>query len=226
MRLIIGILLALCLFCEGGFSAAYGQDVQEIIRTIDGEQQKIQTLIAGFSQRKVTTLVREPLISSGVVKFKRPDRIHFTYSKPEPMEMALDGETIWIYSPIRPQVEKYSIAKNKRMAQYLEPVRGIFQKTFGQLAESYTLVYQGLQRDHLHWFRLNPKEEKVRKFLLRVDLWIDKTSGAILRFEMIEANQDLLDLEFKDLQINPPLTDDDLTIKIPPSVRVLEQSTP
>jgi len=29
-------------------------------------------------------------------------------------------------------------------------------------------------------------------------------------------------LEFKNLLINPPLTDDDLKIKIPPSVKVME----
>jgi hypothetical protein len=33
-------------------------------------------------------------------------------------------------------------------------------------------------------------------------------------------------MEFKDLQINPPLKDEDLTIRIPPSVSVLEQSSP
>jgi outer membrane lipoprotein-sorting protein len=59
-----------------------------------------------------------------------------------------------------------------------------------------------------------------------VGLWIDKTSGAILKFEMIEASKDRLSLEFKDLQINPPLTDDDLTVILPPSAKVLEQSMP
>jgi outer membrane lipoprotein-sorting protein len=43
---------------------------------------------------------------------------------------------------------------------------------------------------------------------------------------MIEASKDRLSLEFKDLQINPPLTDDDLTVILPPSAKVLEQSMP
>jgi outer membrane lipoprotein-sorting protein len=73
---------------------------------------------------------------------------------------------------------------------------------------------------------LHPRDEQVQKFLSRVDLWIDKASGAIIRFKMVEANGDRLSLEFKNLQINPPLADDDLKIRIPPSVRVLEQSTP
>jgi len=57
-------------------------------------------------------------------------------------------------------------------------------------------------------------------------LWIDKASGAILRFEMIEAGKDRLLLEFNDLRINPPLKDEELAIRIPPSVRVLEQISP
>jgi hypothetical protein len=43
---------------------------------------------------------------------------------------------------------------------------------------------------------------------------------------MIDTGNDRLFLEFKDLQINPPLKDEDLTIQIPPSVRVREQISP
>jgi outer membrane lipoprotein-sorting protein len=83
-----------------------------------------------------------------------------------------------------------------------------------------------LRIDQLTRFRLQPKEDKVQKFLSRVDVWIDRASGAILRFEMIEASKDRLELEFKDLQINPPLKDEDLTIRIPSTVKVLEQISP
>ncbi len=206
--------------------AGYGQDVREIIRRIDDKQQTIQTLAAGFVQKRETSLAQNPLFSSGVIRFKRPDRIHFLYSKPEPVEMALDGKNIWIYHPGRWEAEKYSLGKSRRVTQYLDPVTGIFQKTFAQLGEKYNLTYLGSEGEGLYRFRLEPREERVRKFLARVDLWIDKGSGAIVRFEMTEANQDRLTLEFQDLRINPPLTESDLTIQIPPSVRIQEPSTP
>ena len=221
---IFGILISLLAGLDG--LSAFAQDVQALIQAIDEQQKKIQTLAAGFSQKKETSLAKDPLVSSGTVKFKRPDRVHFIYSKPEQMEMALEGKTIWIYYPIRSQAEKYSFARNKRITQYLEPVTGIFQKTFARLAETYHIAYQGLESDRLYRFRLQPKEDRVQKFLSRVDVWIDKASGAILRFEMIEANKDRLGLEFKDLQINPPLKDEDLTIRIPPTVKILEQISP
>lgn len=207
-------------------SLGFGQDVRELIQAIDEQQRKIQTFAAGFSQKKETSLAKEPLVSSGTVKFKRPDRVHFIYSQPEQMEMAMEGKTIWIYYPIRSQAEKYSFARNKRITQYLEPVTGIFQKSFAQLAETYHIVYQGSASDRLYRFRLQPKEDKAQKFLSRVDVWIDRASGAILRFEMIEASKDRLELEFKDLQINPPLKDEDLIIRIPSTVKVLEQISP
>jgi len=226
IRLFIGAVSIMIPLAGLDVSMSFSQDVQELIRAIDEQQKKIQTLAAGFSQKKETSLAKDPLVSSGTVKFKRPDRVHFFYSKPEQMEMALEGKTIWIYYPIRSQAEKYSFARNKRITQYLEPVTGIFQKTFSQLTETYNLVYQGAESDRLYRFRLQPKEERVQKFLSRVDVWIDKGSGAILRFEMIEASQDRLELEFKDLQINPPLKDEDLTIRIPSTVKVLEQISP
>jgi len=226
VQMLAGILMALGCFFAGGFSSVHAQDVQEIIRTLDGQQEKIQTLMASFSQKRETSLAKEPLFSLGIIKFKRPDRVHFLYLQPEPMEMALDGKTIWIYYPGRSQAEKYSFSQSRKISQHLEPVMGIFQKTFGRLAEGYTLNYQGLEDERTYRFGLEPRAEEVRKFLSRVDLWMDKGSGAIKRFEMVEANRDRLTLQFKDLQINPPLTDEDLTIKIPASVRVQEQSLP
>jgi outer membrane lipoprotein-sorting protein len=216
------------IFLLGGLSSSsvFGQDVPEIIRAVDEQQAKIQTLSGTFWQRRDTPLAKDPLLSRGVVKFKRPDRILFVYAKPEQMEMALEGKTLWIYYPGRSQAEKYSFADTRRVTPYLEPITGIFQKTFSHLAEAYSLTYQGEESGRLYRFRLHPKEEKVQKFLSRVDLWIDKASGAILRFEMIDAEKGRLFLEFQDLQINPPLKDEDLTIRIPPSVRVREQTPP
>jgi outer membrane lipoprotein carrier protein len=222
----IWIFLGLGLIPLDAFSPASGQDIQELIRTIDEQQQKIQTVTAYFSQKKETAFTRDPLTSSGLLKFKRPDRIHWIYSKPEPLEITLDGSSIWIYNPGRSQAEQYSVARSKRIARYLEPLTAVFQKTFAQLAEGYTIYFEGKEADHTYHFRLQPTGERIQQVLSRVDLWIDKTSGAILRCKIVESNGDRLSLEFKNLQINPPLTDDDLKIKLPPSVRVLEQSLP
>ncbi len=215
----------LIIFWNSLIPAGYGQDVQEIIRGIDEKQQNVQSLIANFDQKRETSLAQEPLLSSGVIKFKRPDRIHFIYSRPEPMEIALDGKNVWVYRPGQLEAEKYSLG-NRRVSQYLGSVTGIFEKTFAQLGEKYALSYLGSEGEGVYRFRLEPREERVRKFLARVDLWIDKSSGAIVRFEMAEANRDRVTLEFKDLQINPKLADSDLTIQIPPSVRIQEPISP
>jgi len=222
----IWILAALCLFSATRISSLLCQDVQELIRTVDELQQKIQTVSANFSQKREISLAQKPLLSSGLVKFKRPDRIRWTYLAPEPMEVVLDGKSIFSYIPGRSQAEKYSLSSGKRFAPYLEPLTAVFQKTLAQLGERYAVIYRGSEGDRTYYFRLQPKEEKIQKLLSRIDLWIDKDSGAILRFKMVESNGDQLTLEFKNLQINPPLSDDDLTLKIPSSVKVLEQILP
>jgi outer membrane lipoprotein carrier protein len=216
------VFAAIALLSTGLFFPAFGQEGEELIRIIDAQQRKIQTLTADFTQKKETRIVKKPLLSSGAVKFKRPDQIYWHYAEPESMEVAISGEGVWIYYPGSLQAEKYNLRRNHRAMQSLEPLLAIFQKTFTQLLAGYVMFYEGLDSGRLHHFRLQPREEKVQKFLSGVDLRIDKTSGAIIRFIMMEANGDRLSLEFKHLQINPPLTDDDLKIKIPPSVRVME----
>jgi outer membrane lipoprotein-sorting protein len=225
MRMVIGVGGAICLL-GGGIFPAHGQDLQGILRTIDRQQEKIQTLAASFYQKRETSLVQGPLVSRGIIKFKRPDRVHLLYLQPELMEMAFRGGKVQIYYPSRSQAETYLWSRNSRVGRHLNPLMGIFQKSLGRLATSYAITYQGLEGDGTYRFRLQPREEEARKFLLGVDLWIDKNSGAILRFEMVEINQDRLKLEFRNLQVNSPLTDDDLSIKIPSSVRIQEQKLP
>jgi outer membrane lipoprotein carrier protein len=220
------VALILFLLLGSPLAPAFGQSTDELIRTIDEQQRKIETFSAQFNQKKETALVKKPLISSGRVKFKRPGLIHWNYVEPERIEVAIDGQGIWIYYPGSFQAEKYSLGRNKRITQSLEPLLAIFQKTFGQLSGDYAVDYKGLETKFLHHFLLHPRDERTKNFLSAVDLWIDKTSGAIIRFKMVESNGDRLNLEFYNFQINPPLNDDDLKIKIPPSVRVLEQSMP
>jgi outer membrane lipoprotein-sorting protein len=205
---------------------ATAQNLEEIIRDIDEKQRQIQTFSATFTQKKETSLATEPLLSSGRVHFKRPDRIHWSYLKPERAEVALEDRTFWVYLPDRSQAEKVSLSRKAGGVQTLEALTAIFKKTFNELTEGYTIYSEGLEEERLYHFRLQPKEEKDRKVLSRIDLWIDKSSGAILRFIMVEVNGDHLSLEFGDPQINPPLTDDQLKIRIPPAVRVREQSLP
>lgn len=222
-RLAIWICAAVVFFAAS--PSASGKDLDKLIQTIEEQQKKIQTLSAKFAQKKETALAKKPLLSSGVVKFKRPDRVHFLYSRPETMEMAMEGDSLLIFTPGNSQAERYSLSRG-RAARLLSPVTSVFQKTFARLGDEYLLTYEGPGEEGTLRFVLHPREENLRRLLARIELWIDKNSGAILKFRTLENKGDRLTLAFQDLQINPPLTDDDLKIKIPQTVRVREGGGP
>ncbi len=226
MRAVIWSLLLLVPFFSGGSRIAQSQGLQELIRTISEKQRRIETLTANFLQRKETSLVQDPLLFAGVVKFKRPGRIYFVYSKPEPMEISLDGKFLTIYDPGRSRAERYALSRSSRIGSHLESVTRIFQKTLDQLTADYAIHLLPSDRADCHRFRLSPRKEAMQEWVKEVELRIDKASGAILTFEMIEPNQDRLILEFHKLQINPPLTDQDLEIKMPPSAERKEKDWP
>ena len=139
---------------------ATAQNLEEIIRDIDEKQRQIQTFSATFTQKKETSLATEPLLSSGRVHFKRPDRIHWSYLKPERAEVALEDRTFWVYLPDRSQAEKVSLSRKAGGVQTLEALTAIFKKTFNELTEGYTIYSEGLEEERLYHFRLQPKEEK------------------------------------------------------------------
>jgi outer membrane lipoprotein-sorting protein len=142
------------------------------------------------------------------------------------MEFSLDGKFLWIYDPKQFRTERFPLSRNSRIGSYIESVTRIFQKTLDQLAEEYSIQTLPPDRDESWRFQLHPREEKLQEFVKEVELRIDKDSGAILTFQMIEPNQDRLILEFQNLRINPPLTDRDLEIEVPHSGHVQEGHFP
>lgn len=226
MRAVIWSLLLLAPFSWGGSRIAQSQGLQELIRTISEKQRQIETLTGNFVQRRETSLMQEPLLSAGIVKFKRPGRIYFVYSRPAPMEISLNGKFLTIYDPRRSRVERYALSPGSAVGSYMESVTRIFQRPLDQLSADYSVHPVRSDRADCHRFQLFPRKEAMREWVKEVELRIDKASGAILTFEMIEPNQDRLILKFQNLQINPPLTDQDLEIKIPPSADRKEKDLP
>ena len=222
----IGTLWLLAPVSFTGPRVAQSQELQELIRTLSAKQNRIETLTAIFSQRRETELVREPLLSGGMVKFKRPGRIYFAYSEPAPMEISLDDKWVWIYDPARSRAERYALSAGSRVGFHLESVTRIFQKTLEQLTADYSIRLLPPDRGDCHRFRLHPRNEAMQEVVKEVELRIDKDSGAILTFDWIEPNQDRLILEFRRLRINPPLTDQDLKINLPPSGQIEEKTLP
>ena len=139
MRAVIWSLLLLAPFSWGGSRIAQSQGLQELIRTISEKQRQIETLTGNFVQRRETSLMQEPLLSAGIVKFKRPGRIYFVYSRPAPMEISLNGKFLTIYDPRRPRVERYALSPGSAVASYMESVTRIFQRPLDQLSTDYSV---------------------------------------------------------------------------------------
>jgi outer membrane lipoprotein-sorting protein len=226
VRAVIWTLLLLAPIPSTGLKIAQSQGLQELIRNISEKQSRIETLTAIFSQRRETALVQEPLLSSGIVKFKRPSRVFFAYTEPTPMEIYLDGKRVNIYDPARSQAERYTLSPVSRVGFYLQSVTRIFQQTLEQLTADYSIRPLPPDRADCYRFRLHPRKEAMEEVVKEVELRIDKASGAILTFDWIEPSQERLILEFQKLQINPPLTDQDLKINLPPSGQIEEKSLP
>jgi outer membrane lipoprotein-sorting protein len=206
--------------------SASGQDAKAWIQELAVKQGRIETLTGRFTQRKEASFMGEPLISSGQVRFKRPDRIYLAYDPPRPVVISIDGQRMQIYHVDRGQMEHYALRSAMRSAPFWEPFLQVFQKPFPALERIYHVTYRGLEGERLHHFLLLPKEEKTRRFLAQMELWIDGGSGAIERFLMIESQGDRLRLDFENLRINPPLGDEEFAIRIPPGVKIVEPSGP
>lgn len=83
--------------------AAGGEKSKAELERVVGAMQKTyestNDFRADFTQRFTYTVLRRTQESKGTVRFKKPGRMRWDYSKPVPKQFVVDGSSLWIHTP-------------------------------------------------------------------------------------------------------------------------------
>lgn len=83
--------------------AAGGEKTKAELERVVGAMQKTyestNDFRADFTQRFTYTVLRRTQESTGTVRFKKPGRMRWDYTKPVPKQFVVDGSSLWIHTP-------------------------------------------------------------------------------------------------------------------------------
>jgi outer membrane lipoprotein carrier protein len=197
-----------------------------LVNRVRTEQQAVRTLEAGFIQIRESAMLVDPVESQGVFSFSAPDRVRWEYLSPNPISMLISGDemTTW-YRDIE-QAERVQVGRHsQRVLKYLGA-----GSTMDDLLE-YFSVSLTLPKDQAQPYKLElaPKFDKVAKRLQGMTVWIDSGLFLPLRLRYVEADGDVTDMRFENLQVNGALPDGRFNLDMPTTVEVrhvdLDRST-
>lgn len=192
-------------------------ELEGILQRMETVYHSIRTFQARFDQETETKSLRRTRRSSGWIYVEKPDKMRWSYKEPEPQEVYVLGDRVFLWIPARNQVLKSSEADMPGMAQ----IRVLLAQ--GRLSESFsiTLVPPPADSEGFHCLRLVPTES-TKISLEEMILFVRKGDSLLERTESRDLVGNVTRIRFHDWRVNGQLPPDLFRFEIPQGAEVLE----
>jgi outer membrane lipoprotein-sorting protein len=190
--------------------AEVDEKLWQALVAIEEKVARIADLTADFRQEKHTSLLKKPLVSSGVIMVRRAVSL-WTTSKPEPTVMRIDGKEVKLLYPGQ-QMSALATSPLPR----LDVLRKHF--TYEQIPVG-EFVKDSEAADHLA-LRLRPIDAAIREHVDEVRVLVEIPTGHLVRAETLDPDGDRTVLVFSNMKTNRGLKESDVELRVPAGVVV------
>jgi len=190
-----------------------GRDLAYIMGQLKKAQEAIQDFSADITQVKISSIFKEPMVSKGKMRFKRPNQIWVDMYPPYPSLTVLNKGVLWIYFPEERAAQRYQVAGNPLLAKWLL----FFQNPIETMGKRVSLQEKKKGEVVLN---IDPAEDLA--IFQEIRLWIDTSNWMLKRLEMLEKNGDLTTISYHHIRINSGIPDSSFELHLPPDVEIIE----
>jgi outer membrane lipoprotein-sorting protein len=161
----------------------------------------MKTLTAHFTETTTSTLLTKPLVARGRVAVERPSRVVLRYSDPDVRSVLIDGNTMTMVWPSRGirQVTDIGTAQGRVQKYFINGTAEDLRRQF-EIEDHGTSDKPGT-----YYVTMVPKRKQIKENLVRLDLWIDRSSLLLDTMKMTFANGDSKTMAFDDVKPNAPI---------------------
>ena len=195
---------------------AAGPSLETVIKKVQEQQQKTQTLQADFRQEKELALLSKPEVATGTFIYSKPNNVLWTYDAPKRVQMVIAGGVLTTYYQDLGKAERIDVKRfEDRIFKYMGASGAI-----DELARYFDFTFTDSKSKPTYVLDLTPKNRAVSKRVRRIKLWIDKTTYLTSKIEYVEGDGDITRYEFTNLKINEPVPQSRFALHLPANVKV------
>jgi outer membrane lipoprotein-sorting protein len=186
-------------------AAPAGQPARDLFDEIyargRGIESSLRTVTARFTETTTSSLLSRPLVSQGTLAVERPSKIVLRYSEPEQRTVLIDRNTLTLVWPSRAIRQQSDIgAAQRRIEKYF------LDKSPGELRRNFSITAVEADDRAGTWrVTMVPKRKQIQQGLMRLELWIDRTSTLLAAMQMTFPNADTKLMVFEDVVVNGPV---------------------
>ena len=203
-----------------GALAAEPETAQAVLARMNQESASFHQITAKLTKTEFTQVLNDKTVESGEMWLKRNGhgivmRSEFT-SQPNVRSVGVDANQAEIYYPNMNTVQIYDLEKFGGLVdQFL--VLG-FGSSGKDIEKNYSVRLAGedtIGGRKTSRLVLEPKSEKARKQIEKVELWIPVDAGHPVQQRFLQPGGDYYLVTYSDIQLNPGLPDNQFHLRLP-----------
>jgi len=181
---------------------------------------RVEALRAEVHQVRSIFLSGEEIESRGRLAFRRPHAFRLAFDTPDPQELVIAGDSLWVVLPEENQAQRYAYAPDAPGNE----VFLLFGGGVGKLSDAFD-VTQEPWLDHPAALLLRPKRTEEGNPIEEIRLVLGK-DGLPARLFYREAGGDTVALRFTGFEKNPKDIEESLALRLPEGIEVIDGTPP
>jgi outer membrane lipoprotein-sorting protein len=193
-------------------------ELNAVLARFDGVQDSIRTLSAEFVWTTTSSLLKEPLVSTGHLYMTKPDAIRWEFTSPEVMSFVIARDEYIGYFPSRKTAERRDFHRwSEKLFRYF----GVGQGS-GELSKVYDIGLGVSDVEGTDLLVLEPRKRRARKRIEELRIYVDRDSGMPVRLVSEGTDGGSREIRLHDVQINPELAANLYEFDFPADVTVTQ----
>jgi outer membrane lipoprotein-sorting protein len=216
-------LMAIAVLCCAPVTFA-APSLKDVLDRMDQAAASFRGVTAKIRKAALTAVINDETVEQGVIWLSRPAkksvRMKIDFTEPDPRSLAFSDRKGEVYYPKINTVQVYDLGRHRALVdQFL--LLG-FGTPGRELARDYQVKLAGAEQiagvaaDKLE---LVPKSKEARQHLTKVELWIANPGGYPVQQKFYMPSEDTTTITYSGVQLNPPLAEADLALKLPPDAK-------
>ena len=190
--------------------------LDEVIKKVQEQQRKTNTLQADFRQEKELALLSKPEVSTGTFVYSKPNNVLWSYDAPKRVQMLITNGKLTTFYPELNKAETLDVKRfEDRIFKYMGATGAI-----EELARYFDFTFTNKPSEPVYVLDLKPKTGAVAKRVQRIKLWIDKKSYLTKKIEYVEGDGDITRYKFTNIKVNQPVPQGRFVLNLPANVKV------
>ena len=202
-------------------------DSDELVERWLAAQKGIRTWSADLTQTRQLKTLKRPLRNEGRLAFSAPNRFRWELGEP-PQTIAVRGtKAMRVIYPKLKRAEHYPLggAGNEPWAHALALMDAGFPESRAQIEERFH-VRSVSESDGSVTIELEPRNAMAKQFMKGVQLVFRASDFAMIANQIEFADGSILRNEFRNIVLNPELSDDVFSMDVPDDFTIVEPAKP